>query len=267
MYLVPTSHSQRTRKQESVYLSYPVLTAIITSIVEVAILTACLFVSTRWIFSTQQQQQQQVGAACNRGWIFIGLLSLFESAGNILTAIYYPHSHASRHKPILSGETTWQARTVSRLIVVITILNIISIPADAFHPIYFYYKASPITVRVVGLVCSMFGLIMVHVVACQNRFAIRNLAPQPKQRVVDTGLYAFVRHPMYASFFLQLIGMGVWLDGWISWGFVVILSMLIVARIRLEERMLLETLNGYREYMNRVPWRFFPVSIFWKLGA
>ncbi len=78
------------------------------------------------------------------------------------------------------------------------------------------------------------------------------------QKVCKSGPYRFIRHPGYASFFLQSIGMAILLGSW--WALIpaVISGALMVARTALEDRMLQDELEGYKEYTQEVEYRLMP---------
>ena len=81
---------------------------------------------------------------------------------------------------------------------------------------------------------------------------------QDEQRVVDTGLYGIVRHPMYSTTLLLFISMPIVLGS--PFSFVIMLAYLpiIAKRIRNEEEVLAAGLEGYTEYLERVKWRLIP---------
>jgi protein-S-isoprenylcysteine O-methyltransferase Ste14 len=82
-----------------------------------------------------------------------------------------------------------------------------------------------------------------------------------EQQVISTGVYGFVRHPMYLGGILMFVGAPLLLGS--AWGLVVglALTVLLMARILGEEAMLARELDGYREYTQRVRYRLFPY--FW----
>jgi protein-S-isoprenylcysteine O-methyltransferase Ste14 len=92
----------------------------------------------------------------------------------------------------------------------------------------------------------------------ENAYLSRTIGVQEGQRVVDTGLYGVVRHPMYSATVLLFLSMPVVLGSPLS--FVVMLAYLpiIAKRIRNEEEVLAEGLEGYSEYLERVRWRLVP---------
>ena len=92
----------------------------------------------------------------------------------------------------------------------------------------------------------------------ENTWLSRTVRVQQGQQVVDTGLYAVVRHPMYAATIPLFLSMPLVLGSWI--GFVIFLPYpcLLVVRIRGEERLLERELTGYTEYKKRVKYRLIP---------
>ena len=92
----------------------------------------------------------------------------------------------------------------------------------------------------------------------ENAYLSRNIEVQPGQKVVDTGLYGIVRHPMYLATILLFLSMPLVLGSLPS--FVIMLAYIprIAKRIRNEEKVLLEGLGGYEEYCKRVKYRIIP---------
>ena len=80
----------------------------------------------------------------------------------------------------------------------------------------------------------------------------------PDQRVVSSGPYAWVRHPMYSSVLVTFLGAPLALGCW--WGGIVLIPLiaLIAWRLIAEERFLEENLSGYRSYCERVSYRLLP---------
>jgi protein-S-isoprenylcysteine O-methyltransferase Ste14 len=92
----------------------------------------------------------------------------------------------------------------------------------------------------------------------ENAYLSRTIEVQEGQHVVDTGLYGIVRHPMYSATLLLFLSMPIVLGS--PFSFVIMLAYLpiIAKRIRNEEEVLAEGLEGYTEYLARVKWRLIP---------
>ena len=92
----------------------------------------------------------------------------------------------------------------------------------------------------------------------ENEYLSRTAEVRDGQKVVDTGLYGVIRHPMYTATLVLFLSMGPVLGSPVS--FIILLGYIpiIVKRIRNEERVLVRELEGYAEYRNRVRYRLIP---------
>ena len=81
---------------------------------------------------------------------------------------------------------------------------------------------------------------------------------QENQKVIDTGLYGIIRHPMYTSTILLFLSMPLVLGSWLSFAIMLFFPVVIVFRIRNEEQVLETGLAGYKEYKQRVRYRLLP---------
>ena len=92
----------------------------------------------------------------------------------------------------------------------------------------------------------------------ENTYLSRPIAVQENQKVIDTGLYGIVRHPMYSATTLLFLAMPLVLASPISFVIMLLYIPLIVIRIKNEEKVLEEGLAGYKEYKARVKYRILP---------
>jgi len=92
----------------------------------------------------------------------------------------------------------------------------------------------------------------------ENAYLSRTIEVQEGQTVVDTGLYGIVRHPMYAATLLLFLSMPLVLGSPISFVIFLVYPFLIAKRIRNEEQVLTEELEGYADYLNKVKYRLVP---------
>lgn len=100
---------------------------------------------------------------------------------------------------------------------------------------------------------SLFGLVL-H----QNAYLSRTIEVQSGQKVIDTGLYGLVRHPMYTATILMFLSMPLILGSWQAFPVFLLYLPIIVKRIRNEEVVLKRELAGYENYCNRLKWRLIP---------
>ena len=104
----------------------------------------------------------------------------------------------------------------------------------------------------------LLGYLLYSRVLQENAWLSRTVEVQENQRVVDTGLYGVVRHPMYMSTLLLFLSMPLVLGSAISFVIMLAYIPIIARRIRNEEQVLVEGLAGYAEYRTRVRWKVIP---------
>ena len=92
----------------------------------------------------------------------------------------------------------------------------------------------------------------------ENTYLSRTIEVQENQKVIDTGLYGIVRHPMYSATTLLFLSMPLVLASPISFAIMLLYIPLIALRIRNEEKVLEEGLEGYKEYKTRVKYKVIP---------
>jgi protein-S-isoprenylcysteine O-methyltransferase Ste14 len=98
----------------------------------------------------------------------------------------------------------------------------------------------------------LLGYVLYAEVLRENAYLSRTVEVQEDQKVVDTGLYGIVRHPMYLSTFLLFLSMPLVLGSVISFVIMLVYIPIIAKRIRNEEKVLEEGLEGYSDYKKRV---------------
>ena len=102
------------------------------------------------------------------------------------------------------------------------------------------------------------GFYIVFLVFRENSYTRATIAVSPEQKVITTGPYAIVRHPMYSGAMLLLIFTPLALGSWVAAPFSIPVIVVIVARLLEEEKFLKAELSGYAEYSQRVRYRLIP---------
>jgi protein-S-isoprenylcysteine O-methyltransferase Ste14 len=122
----------------------------------------------------------------------------------------------------------------------------------------FAWSAVPPYMVMSGDVLVALGLLVVFFVFRENTFTSATIEIAADQKVISTGPYSLVRHPMYSGAFVMLLGVPIAIGSW--WGLlaVVPIILVIVARLFDEEKFLAKSLAGYPEYLNRVKYRLIP---------
>lgn len=122
----------------------------------------------------------------------------------------------------------------------------------------FDWYSLPTGVSIGGAVAFLVAYVLYAEVLRENTYLSRTIEVQENQKVIDTGLYSVVRHPMYSVTLLLFLSMPIVLGSLYS--FIIFLSypFIIAKRIRNEEELLEKELNGYREYKQKVKFRLIP---------
>jgi protein-S-isoprenylcysteine O-methyltransferase Ste14 len=123
----------------------------------------------------------------------------------------------------------------------------------------FAWSAVPVPVLLSGEALVLVGLLMVFLVFRENTFTSATIEIAAEQRVVSSGPYSLVRHPMYVGALLMMIGIPLALGSWWGEAAIVPMTLVIVRRVRDEEELLARDLTGYREYREQVRYRLLPL--------
>ena len=122
----------------------------------------------------------------------------------------------------------------------------------------FGWSRVPIWVTVVASVVLLVSYALYAEVMRENEYLSRTIEVQENQKVVDSGLYGIVRHPMYAVTLWLFLASPIVLGSWWSLVCFAPYIVIIVIRILNEEKVLQEGLDGYSEYKKRVKYRLVP---------
>ena len=124
--------------------------------------------------------------------------------------------------------------------------------------IRFGWIALPGAVSFAAAIVFLLAYVLYAEVMRENAYLSRTVEVQENQKVIDTGLYGIVRHPMYMSTLLLFLAMPLVLGSVISFAIMLAYIPIISKRIRNEEQVLEEGLEGYREYKQRVRYKVIP---------
>lgn len=111
---------------------------------------------------------------------------------------------------------------------------------------------------IVGAIIFVLSYIVYAEVLRENAYLLRTIKVEDDQKLIDTGLYGIVRHPMYIATIFLFLSMPLILGSWISFFIFLIYPVLIVIRIINEEKVLEKDLKGYKEYKKKVKYRLIP---------
>lgn len=122
----------------------------------------------------------------------------------------------------------------------------------------FQWVILPDWVLWVGAIIFLLSYLLYAEVLRENTYLSRTVEVQNGQKVIDTGLYGIVRHPMYSATIILFLSMPLVLGSIISFAIFLTYPMIIAKRIRNEEAVLEKDLDGYIEYKRKVKYKIIP---------
>ena len=189
-----------------------------------------------------------------QAWIFLAFYFVPPLAITLYLMVKDPKLLARR----MRGGPTAERLTAQKIIMSIVSAGFIALLAVPALDHRFAWSQMPAAVALAGDALMAIGWLVIFLVFRENSFSSATIEIADDQKVVSTGPYAWVRHPMYAGALLMLLGMPVALGSW--WGVLVLLAMLpaLIWRVFDEEKLLTENLPGYTEYRQKVRFRLIP---------
>jgi protein-S-isoprenylcysteine O-methyltransferase Ste14 len=189
-----------------------------------------------------------------QAWVY---LSTFMGA-SALTTLYLLRRDRALLERRMRGGPMAEKRPAQRLIMLGTSLAFVALLVVPALDHRFEWSAVPLGVVIAGYVLVAVGYGLIVRVYRENTFASATIEIAENQQVITTGPYAIVRHPMYASALVYLVGMPLALGSY--WGLIPVAAMmpLLIWRLLDEERVLATDLAGYTEYQQRVRYRLIP---------
>jgi protein-S-isoprenylcysteine O-methyltransferase Ste14 len=189
-----------------------------------------------------------------QGWIF---MAVFVGASAATTVYLARNNLTLLERRMRVGPKAETGRT-QKIAVSFAIAGFIALLVFSALDHRFGWSPVPAVVSLAGDALIALGFLFILLVLKENPYAASTIQIAEDQRVVSTGPYALVRHPMYAAALLLIVGTPLALDSW--WGLSVIVLMMpaLIWRLLDEERFLTRRLAGYAEYAHRVRFRLIP---------
>ena len=189
-----------------------------------------------------------------RAWAF---LAVFGAAALAITLYLMKEDPKLLERRVYAGPSA-EKEMGQQIVQSITAVGFIAglvVPALDYR---LHWSWVPLSVSVAGDILVAAGFLIIFFVYRENSFASATIELAPDQKVISTGPYALVRHPMYLGGFIMFVGIPLALGSW--WGLLVFTLMMpaIIWRLLDEERFLASNLAGYSEYLSRVRYRLVP---------
>ena len=185
------------------------------------------------------------------GWLFMGLLFIPMFIAGIILMIKNPELLRKRlNAKEQENEQKW----------VLLFSGLMFIAGFIIAGLNYRYRwiEMPNVVTIISSILFIIAYILYAEVLRENTYLSRTIEVQENQKVIDTGLYGIVRHPMYAVTILLFLTIPLVLGSIISFIIFLIYPIIIGKRIKNEEKVLEKDLKGYTEYKKKVKYKLIP---------
>lgn len=185
------------------------------------------------------------------GWVFLGLLfvPIF-----ILGAVLLIRAPKLLKKRLENKEKETVQKGVVALSALIFLLGFVAAGLD----FRFALSTVPHVLKIIAAVIFLLSYVLYAEVMRENAYLSRTVKVEENQTLVSTGLYSFIRHPMYAATVFMFLSIPLILGSFVSFFIFIFYPAIIIVRIKNEEKVLSEQLIGYEEYKKRVKYRIVP---------
>jgi len=193
-----------------------------------------------------------------RAWVFLAVTVAVMAVAIFSILPDNADLFSQRAKGIIQkGQPVWD-RVLVILLVVSYVGQIVLIPLDVFQ---FHLATKPgVLVSFLGLALYVVGWWTMTLAMKVNPYAVPvvRLQEERHQRVIDEGVYAVVRHPMYSGFVPMAVGPALWLGSYVAALLAIVPIAVLAVRSVFEERFLKRELKGYETYTEKVRYRLIP---------
>jgi protein-S-isoprenylcysteine O-methyltransferase Ste14 len=184
-------------------------------------------------------------------WLF---LALFEIPFLIILIYLALKNPTLAEKRLQGNEQEKPQRLIMALLISSAIIMLVVSGLDYRE----HWSSVPIVVIVISSILVIGGFALLFFVMRENSYASRVVEIQEDQKLIDTGLYGVIRHPMYLAFLIVFLFAAMVLGSWYALIPAFCIPILVTFRIRDEEKRLLAGLKGYDEYTKKVRFRLIP---------
>src|SRR5262245_25232714 len=189
-----------------------------------------------------------------QGWAFLLTFTAASTALTIYMAVYDP---ALLERRLRAGPAAEQ-ETSQKIIMIFAMLGFVAIIVLSVLDRRLGWSRVSAPVSLLGDVLIAVGFLVVFFVVRENRYAASTIQIAEGQKVISTGPYSVVRHPMYAGALILLIGMPLALGSWYGLFAILLFLPVLVWRLLNEEAFLSRNLPGYAAYKVKVRARLIP---------
>ncbi len=189
-----------------------------------------------------------------QGWAF---LAVFGIAALAITLYLMKKDTKLLERRVYAGPTA-EKETTQKIIQFITSIGFIAMLVVPALDRRYGWSIVPMYLSAAGNVLIAIGFLIIFFVYKQNTFTSATIEVYAEQKVISTGLYSIVRHPMYFGALFLFIGMALALGSWWDFAVFILMTPALIWRLFDEEKFLTKNLQGYVAYQNKVKYRLIP---------
>jgi protein-S-isoprenylcysteine O-methyltransferase Ste14 len=189
-----------------------------------------------------------------QAWTFLAVFSIATLAVTIYLMQYDPMLLERRVKAGPQAEKQ-KSQKIIQFLAYVAFMLVMVVPSIDHR---LSWSVVTVGISIFGDVPVAAGLLIVFFVFRSSTFTSGTIEVEKEQKIITSGSYAIVRHPMYTGAIIMLIGVPLALGS--LWGLlaVALMAMVIIFRLLNEERFLTKNLIGYAEYQNKIKYRILP---------
>ena len=185
------------------------------------------------------------------GWLFMGLLFIPMFIAGIIMMIKSPNLLKSR---LNAKEKEKEQKKIVAISGLMFLMGFILAGLNY----RFNWIDLPNVVVIISSIVFLLSYILYAEVLRENAFLSRTIKLEKKQKLIDTGLYGIVRHPMYLATIFLFLSMPLILGSLFSFLVFLLYPFIIIKRLNNEEKVLEKDLKGYKEYKKKVKYKLIP---------
>jgi protein-S-isoprenylcysteine O-methyltransferase Ste14 len=190
-----------------------------------------------------------------QAWVYLAVFSVCTLLITAYLIRYDQRLLASRVKVGPTAETR-KSQQILQSLASLFFLSLFIVPGLDFR---LHWSTVPAMVSLIADTFVVLGFLIVFLVFRENSYTSAVIEVSEEQKVITSGPYRVVRHPMYAGALLLLLFTPLALGSWVAMPFALPLLLVIVVRLLDEERFLVENLSGYAGYREKVGYRLVPL--------
>ena len=189
-----------------------------------------------------------------QGWAYVAVAVIASGAYTLYLAKYDPALLKRRTEAGIAYEKEPEQKVIISFLFIAFFALVVLPPLD----FRFGWSSVPWYISVVGDALVIVSFYVFYLVSKVNTYAAASVRVEEGQKVISTGVYGLVRHPMYFGALFLVVGTPLALGYWWTLLLIPLFLPILYFRIANEEKVLLRDLQGYEEYRNKVRYRLIP---------